>query len=1202
MKNFFKLAPVALGLLTLASCNSDDLLGNFGEKQLDLTAGEGEMIATMEDGTTRTGVSDNAALWVWTEGDAYMAYDENIVNRKRYQLDATYSGSATGKFAADGGQDLAANRFGVYPYNKDNKIVLEDAEEGGNVVSKSILYMQMNKGVPASVNGGTDNAYALDYTDVANGDNGDLGEAHASIVNLPQWGYVTSETNRAIKFAKMTAVIRLNMKGIPASVGNGYLLIESKDDKYPLAGDFKCDITDFVANYELGDAPTNLPVLEKNAEGTTKQIVKFNFATGGVDLSKKVFYLAVPAGLAEEKLEISLYKEDNTLVTLGTVVPAASNDLDNGKFKRGNCYSYVYTVEETISATSLKEVNAAINKYLSVAGNNDGRSVVFNIEGESNVAVGVSLTGKDNMLLIPDTKDNITLNFNDGIDMKKDGSSVDFFIAEAAYGTSATDNANQWLSAATTETRTGQKTNVKELNDAITAVSTNKRTITINTTSLGTEEKTIYVYAPNSSVTLNNVGTSHVRTASVRAVTASDGALSMGVEGANSFWVKTVAEQWTGSFKLGAKAGAEAVKTDGSGNVDVIGNIGGIDGNTPSGTSLLTNNSTGAVTIDKASTVYKVYNNKGAITVDGTITKDLDNTRDAGNIIVNGKVSETLKNSSTNGTIVVNKGAIVGTLTTTSGATGTVDVKAATITTINRNGTGNLTITGDLTKDETTQWSIGATVTDEQANACNAKVGTINNKADGEISVSNNSVALTIDNDVETTQISVDGEIYVKDTANKLAKSAGTTNISISDEASFSTKSAGNIAVSNSKGVVAIVNYGGTTTLTKVVNTDNTLTHNSRSTSSDVTLTDSYVGTLTYDPNIACHLIANGSSGIGVDNAATNALTITDNTGSSYNYVCEYNIDGNIYTAAQLTALTKSATTATTVKLLFNLPYTDTNAAWAGIKQGAITTFDGNNKTISGLNLKEQDKAGLFGEISGHAIEIKNLFLDHVTYAASTVSNPGFQGEKAGHEGVAALIGYASKAVTLNYVEVNNSSIANGNTTASSGTAALIGLAGGNANFTFNYCEVKNTSVSGHYYIGGMIGILKTAGAVTFKECVAKPSLSVGGDAATVAASNNFEATKSGTVGKYIGGATTTVTTLTIDANSESDALTGKAELGYNKNNKIIDGKTYYFIGGRDEIGFVAGTISTFTIGGTAQIAYPTNNNTYNKYSTTANN
>lgn len=1175
----------AVALVALASC-SDDLEFNSPKDATAETAGVGEMIATIDGGAlTRYGLNEAGTKLVWAQNDAYTVYDKQAVQAKVYTIDNAYAGSKAGKFATSDGTEIdpAQTRFAVYPFRPaaDNPNYIKSVEDIDGSIHT--LYVNIRD--------------SYDYTEITSGANSDLGEEVGVVTPIPMFGLTN---NRKVNFQFMTALMRVDLKGIPADYGNGKLIIDTKvaaEDQ--LSGEFKAVITD-----QMTGTSTTYPTLAGNetagAVGADNKKITVNFATSGEDIDR-VFYIPIPAGVKKENIRVGLFKEATTpdfttynadmdlsdLITYsGTAATTARNEAIQVK----------YVVHQDVSATSLKEVNKAVADFLA-ANKNDGRTVTFDITGDG-TAVFTATT--DNMILIPATTNNIILNFNDGLTITDD----DLFVSEekagtAVLGEAASTNKNQWTSQITTSTDPASVTGYVEFDAVVAAAGASTRKVTINTNAT-TSSKNVYVYAPTASVSINTTETatatcslSHIYAGTATA----NKSLSVGESGAQNLVPTPGITQYVGGLYYGIHAYTCAITHNGANDVDVVASVNGsvVD----NGSGLLKIYSTSTVTND-------VTNNAGDVTIDGSVTGSLTNAAAAGNIIVNGTVTTTVNQNSTSGTTTVNKGATIGTLTTAEAATGAVTVKAATITTINRNGTGNLTIQSDLTKapaDGEGSWALGNTVTDAQANACNANVSTINNYNTGNISVSSNMVALTIVNSNQAAQISVDAEIYYMKTAtgNPLAQKSGTTNITITDPATFSTKSEGNISVSNSEGVVAITNYGGTTTLNKVVNANNTLTHNSRSTNRNVTLTDSYVKSLTYDPNIACQLTANGSSGIGEDLAATNALTITDNTGNSYDNVCAHNINGNIYTAAQLTALIKAATTEATITLLYDLPYTATEAAWTGIKQGSITKFDGNNKTISGLKLAEQDKSGLFGEVASNALEVKNLFLDNISYSASEVTG-GFVGEKEGHEGVAALIGYASKEVTLNYVEVNNSNIANGNNTASSGTAALIGLAGGNVNFTFNYCEVKNTTLSGHYYLGGMIGILRTALTVSFKECAATPTFSVAGDQSTVAASNNFEATKSGTVGMYIGGATTTVNTLTIDANSEFGTLSGKAALGYNKNNKVVDNKTYYFTGGKDCIGFVQGTITTFNIASVAQIAYPTTNNTYNQYSATANN
>ena len=107
MKGLIKFIPVALGLLTLASCNSEDFFGgdNASKKAtLELT------IESMgDDATTRTAYTAKNGR-TFLDGDRFTVYDDELHKYDYYEYN-----SANKFFELDGQRDLTEPKFVAYP-------------------------------------------------------------------------------------------------------------------------------------------------------------------------------------------------------------------------------------------------------------------------------------------------------------------------------------------------------------------------------------------------------------------------------------------------------------------------------------------------------------------------------------------------------------------------------------------------------------------------------------------------------------------------------------------------------------------------------------------------------------------------------------------------------------------------------------------------------------------------------------------------------------------------------------------------------------------------------------------------------------------------------------------------------------------------------------------------------------------------------
>ena len=147
-----------------------------------------------------------------------------------------------------------------------------------------------------------------------------------------------------------------------------------------------------------------------------------------------------------------------------------------------------------------------------------------------------------------------------------------------------------------------------------------------------------------------------------------------------------------------------------------------------------------------------------------------------------------------------------------------------------------------------------------------------------------------------------------------------------------------------------------------------------------------------------------------------------------------------------------------------NLTGVDWNPVTVSAPGYPVVTVEGNGKTITGLN--DMLFAGTWAGKSG--LIIKNL-----TIANSAIVND--KDDAAGNVGVGAFIGYpqASATITLENCHLKNSSVEGGHW-----TGGLIGMAGGYngadgpvfMNLTIKGCSVTGSTITGKGSVGGVIG------------------------------------------------------------------------------------------------------------------------------------
>lgn len=672
----------------------------------------------------------------------------------------------------------------------------------------------------------------------------------------------------------------------------------------------------------------------------------------------------------------------------------------------------------------------------------------------------------------------------------------------------------------------------KEIEDDVAAA---QRAFTVNFGGTTNLNSILNVLAPTSNVCINTFIDNTIN--SFDATTAKgENSLQLGVEG--NTLTGSIVRFRVGGIYLGPKSSIANLSTGSNTDVTVFGEC-----------YKLSKYGKGILYVGENAHVEQLLNRgTGDVIVnghlfDGPYFPSLTNFHNA-SITING-TAETVTTTGKK-LFTVGSGATIATLTTDG--SGDILVQGATVATITNNGSGAITV--------------------ESANDKNPAVTTINNGENGkDVNVTANESNLTINNDSKTANLVVE-----------FANAAYTATLTDNSGVMTAGTATGNMTVKNTSGLVTLTNIGGAVVLENC--SGNNVINNDVQNGA-ITLNGSYAATLTNSNSSVATVNTSGKAGIGTP---FGDFTFVD---AAWNGKAETrNASGNIYTAAQLAGL-QSATSATTITLMANIDLN--NKSWAGIQQGAMTTFDGANFTISNLNLNRsayEDKVGLFAAAGTNDLTIQNLTLDKVAYTTDVKENS--------KNCIGALVGeFNGGSLKVENVTASNVNLDAGNDSfKSNSVAALVGKFVGQ-DLTFNKTIIGTSTIKGTSSLAGFVGNLGKSNNVKFDGCKLEGlTITVQGtpaesDAATAVA---------GRVGYLIGGVSGAVANLNVSANLEiiPATLSDDQRIAWKFKKRKKNDTTFFWGDARGYLGYCQGTIGTYVIGTETQTEGITG--TYNIY------
>ena len=311
MKNFVKFIPVALGLLTLASCSNDELLGEKGFDASQLK--EGEMLVEFEeaseygDAFTRSYTDRTMKKHRWTEtedqlkvyGQDFGAYDLYAFSWK------TDQGATTGVFKR---QHMKSNigtpKWALFPLKNVKRGTWTMGDNHNSVTDVTMT-------LPEFVTYGA----AYDAPNYQTGD--DLDPYYLD--ELPRFGEVGEvENGEALhtNMKYMTAVLRLQLAGIPTyATGVKIQMREAADPAKTLVinGDFttriatnnRIEVNGIEAT--MCDGYNGSPyAINPDEDGAVYVYIPASTALTPKDNKKGVLYIPLPTWTKETAIAISI--------------------------------------------------------------------------------------------------------------------------------------------------------------------------------------------------------------------------------------------------------------------------------------------------------------------------------------------------------------------------------------------------------------------------------------------------------------------------------------------------------------------------------------------------------------------------------------------------------------------------------------------------------------------------------------------------------------------------------------------------------------------------------------------------------------------------------------------------------------------------------------------------------------------------------
>lgn len=402
MKSILKFLPVALGVLTMASCSNDDFFGSETQKNGKELIPTVENLVNADGGTTRSSWTAGGTYQVsWSNNDQFRVYDEAV---QAYDI---FSRKPAG-ITIDGTADVAAHKYAIFPGDK-------------------VSYAGWDKtaGISAVMEIADNWTYG-GSSKVTFGD--ELKTVYAS--NLPMWGDVTNETSENLEvdlkfltsvldvcvWSKATQKIR-----VVAFKDNSALGLGTETAGTPTADGTATAALGNFANTAGQETPLSGYFFAQLKEGG--QLVK-NMTQPLVNEYGYVLEINVPATVGEEAhVLIPIIPATYKYLSVQYLVPAGTTTFNNcwvelnhyadteikrGQVRKTGLEIGTEPISKTVQVSSLADLNT---KLATAAGLTDR---IINVELKSGGSLATTSTA--NTLTIPAVAKDLAININAAID------------------------------------------------------------------------------------------------------------------------------------------------------------------------------------------------------------------------------------------------------------------------------------------------------------------------------------------------------------------------------------------------------------------------------------------------------------------------------------------------------------------------------------------------------------------------------------------------------------------------------------------------------------------------------------------------------------------------------------------------------------------------------------------------------------------
>jgi hypothetical protein len=1031
MKNFAKFIPVALGLLTLASCSSDDL---FGDKtQFAEEAQPGDLVVTMEglqeEGSVFTrsfiDATTNTATRKYVPLDELRVYDNDLHKYDIYAFTWTHESENQGRFRRKNTDpNITEPKWAIYP----KADVVNGSWTYNEVTNMSRTEVTMN--IPTDME--YDATYSVTDTKFETPLYKDV---------LPRWGSVSSINNgdqliASLKY--MTGVLRLKLAGIPDYAQ--YVLVKMlvgglESNQVVMTGPFTAAIA-------RGDNPDPNAMLTMQAtkaqwgsETGIKVAMKAPDDLVGMAKSHAVVYVPLvttvdPTTGNETFVDIVVYAPTET----STYDAGRKEDwkeikrFTNKKIERAKLYGNKSELNLAVDGDDVNSINDALE-----LSEPDEETIVL----EATNADGIEVcAGGNNTIKIPNKAGvkNIIIDLSKGVFGCATGTTL--YIQDKNPGDRFAGNV--MLIGAKKSGKAAIQLNVQLpsaagfafAGDAVAATGGSDVCFTIDAKSFtlgdgktATSYKDIRFDMSENVETVNVAEQANFNSGIVVSPTAFKAVKAINVNNG-----VIAGNAGTPNVAIDASAALNAVDITATGdNAEITGNI-------------ITK---GAVTITSKMATFEDITADGAITISGeAVAKHLVSNEST--ITLTGKANST-ETATAKGNISISENAFVLWAITSE--------------------EGDIVINNAFDAAQTYKGAITATLGSVNLNEVGDKVSTFSSaiNAGTDVIISGNVVTSSTINAGQDVKLSGKAEAKQTITAGR--------DFSVIEEAfancDVNLKRAATVNITRNDGdAVAVAGA-----LTFATGADYALNLLSGVVNS-VTNADGEVA-LTFATTPAF--------------AAIGLVTVPDNlkptnasvwNGKPLTVDAAYWIDDTrIWTASQLGMQQGDAGAGTVIDIRSNIDLN--NEEWAGINAAGAYTITGNYKTISkvkAMGQKATKTAGFFN-YAGGKLEISGLTFDGVQTDITVISGGVYDG------GIGGVVGLAYDAVNLTRVIVKLAGTNFGcdgvDNVQTANVGGLIGLAKGEVTFTGVQVDATGTKLTGYKNMGGFIG--KTENKTTIK-------------------------------------------------------------------------------------------------------------------------